>query len=136
MAKPIEIDYEPGPFDGLPATPAARGTSAPAPKLVPVDYEPEPYEGGLPTPNTSVVLPSIKRVAGQFVESVGTTIKDITGENAVTRGLHNGIPHRFCRGAIQICLTRFRAGRRSIGSHRSASRIPDHRVAMFPATTP
>lgn len=85
MAKLIEIDYEPGSFK-----------SAPVSKLVTVDYEPEPYEGALPAPKKSVVLPSIKRTAGQFVESVGTTLEDITGENAVTRGLQD-----FGQGVVE-----------------------------------
>ncbi|MGH8472830.1 MAG: hypothetical protein ACREVJ_10345, partial [Gammaproteobacteria bacterium] len=40
-------------------------------------------------PKQGVVAPSIKRAAGQMVGSLGTTIEDITGENAVTRGLQD-----------------------------------------------
>ena len=42
-----------------------------------------------PAPQQGVVLPSIKRTAGHMVESLGTTIQDITGPNVVTRGLRD-----------------------------------------------
>ncbi|MGQ0592387.1 MAG: hypothetical protein ACT4QB_06970, partial [Gammaproteobacteria bacterium] len=87
MATLTEIDYEPGRFDEGQATAPAGAT--PTPRLVPVDYEPEPYHGAVPDRDQGVVLPSIKRTAGHFVESVGTTLEDITGENAVTRGLQD-----------------------------------------------
>lgn len=89
MTKLTEIDYEPGRFDEGPR-PALAGAAPTTPKLVPVDYEPEPYDGAAPPPpNQGVVLPSIKRAAGQMVESAGTTLKDITGPNVVSEGLQD-----------------------------------------------
>ncbi len=83
------LDEEPGQAAPAVSLPAPR-TSQPAPRASQapddldrfLDEDPE-------APDQAVVLPSIKRAGGQFVESVGTTLEDITGPNAVTRGLQD-----------------------------------------------
>jgi predicted RNA methylase len=49
----------------------------------------DPFTPDYESPEQGVVLPSIKRAGGQIVESLGTTIEDITGPNAVTKGLQD-----------------------------------------------
>ena len=64
----------PNPFDKFDALPAAN----------PFDKFDAP-----PLSSPDVIVPSIKRTAGQFAESAGTALEDITGPNVVTRGLQD-----------------------------------------------